>query len=110
MYADDCILFCSGNNWNIMSQKIQPDLDNIQSWCERNRLKISDTKSKVLLLGSIAKLRTVDYTHFLYLGHTCLDFVDRYKYLGITLDKHMNLTNLSTDVKKESPGSIVQTD
>ena len=34
------------------------------------------------------------------IGDTYLDFVDKYKYLGITLDKHMNLTSLIPDVKK----------
>ena len=50
MYADDCILFTSGNNWDNIKERIQPDLDGIQSWCENNRLRLSITKSKTLLL------------------------------------------------------------
>ena len=38
MYADDCILYTSGNYWNRMRQKIQPEKDNIHEWCTVNRL------------------------------------------------------------------------
>ena len=48
MYADDCILYTSGNDWNRMKLKIQPEIDNIYLWCTRNRLKINEAKSKVL--------------------------------------------------------------
>ena len=57
MYAEDCILFNSGNNWNRMFECIQTDLDNVNLWCHRNRLKLSETKSKVLLIGLILKTK-----------------------------------------------------
>ena len=101
MYADDCILFSSGNNWNRMVDQIQIDLDSVDFWCQRNRLKLSESKSKVLLFGSISKLKTVDYSNLLHIGQTHLDFVDKYRYLGVTLDKFMNLTSLVSDVKKK---------
>ena len=99
MYADDCILFCSGNNWSRMIRNVQLDLDNVNSWCQRNRLKLSESKSKVLLFGSLEKLKNVDYTQTVHIGGTYLEFVDRYKYLGVNLDKYMNLTSFLDDVK-----------
>ena len=60
MYADDCILFKSGNNWNLMCDSIQLDLDNINSWCVRNRLKLSakfaNMYLKIVLSVYISKL------------------------------------------------------
>ena len=100
MYADDCILFKSGNNWNLMCDSIQLDLDNINSWCVRNRLKLSESKSKLLHIGSIQKLGLVDRNRNINLGNVPLQFVDRYKYLGIILDKHMDLTSYLSVVKK----------
>ena len=44
-----------------MVGKVQSDLDKIGQWCHRNKLKLSDTKCKVLLLGSINKLKNVDF-------------------------------------------------
>ena len=100
MYADDCILFKTGNNWNTMSNFIQRDLDNIHQWCNRNRLKLSTSKSKCLLFGSKGKLSKVDYTNKLNLSDSPLDFVKSYKYLGITLDNQMELTELLSVVKR----------
>ena len=100
MYADDCILFKSGNNWNHMSDTLQPDINNINDWCKRNRLQLSYKKSKVLLIASRNKLNSVDYTTNITLDNTPLHFVDSYKYLGITIDKHMDLTCLLSAVKK----------
>ena len=106
MYADDCILFNSGNNWPRMSVNVQSELSNVYHWCQRNRLKLSETKSKVLLFGSIGKLKQVDYSYILKLGNTDLDFVPKYKYLGVSLDKHMNLTSLLSDVKRNVSGHL----
>ena len=100
MYADDCVMFRSGNNWSSMADVIQPELDNINSWCKRNWLKLSQNKSKVLLIGSTNKLRLVDYNTMLNLDNTPLSFVESYKYLGITIDKTMDLTGLVSTVKK----------
>ena len=100
IYADDCILFKSGNNWDSMIDLIQPDLDNIVLWCKRNRLKLSQNKSKVLLIGSLNKLRNVDYATMVNLDNVPLNFVECYKYLGITIDKTMDLTKQLSLVKK----------
>ena len=61
MYVDDCILYSSGNNWNRMSQILQPELDKMHAWCTHNRLKLNVKKSKTLIIGSRSKLGRVDY-------------------------------------------------
>ena len=81
---------------------VQMDLDNVNSWCQRNKIKLSESKSKVILFGSKEKLKNVDYTKTVHIGDTYLEFVDRYKYLGVSLDKYMNLTSLLADVKKNT--------
>ena len=83
-----------------MIQKIQPEVDNVHDWCRDNRLKINVSKSKVLLVSSRQKLNQVDFSTKIRLGNISLQFTDKYKYLGVTLDREMNLTNLLSDVKK----------
>ena len=100
MYTDNCILFKTGNNWNNMSITMQTDLGNIEQWCERNRLKLSISKSKCLLFGSRNKLAKIDYNNRLSLSDIPLQFVKSYKYLGISLDSEMTLTDLLSGVKK----------
>ena len=106
MYADDCILFISGNNWERMIDNVQSDLDNVQMWCDRNKLKLSTTKSKTLLFGSVNKLKQIDYSKTLRLSDCDLIYVDRYKYLGIILDQHLTLTPLIADVKRKISGHL----
>ena len=89
-----------------MSVNIQSDLDNVHSWCVRNRLKLSEKKSKTLLFGSISKLKTVDLSKKLKIGPSNLEFVEKYCYLGVTLDRYMNLTNVLSDVKKKVVGQL----
>ena len=100
MYADDCVLYSSGNDWNRMTLKIQPELDNIHEWCEYNRLKLNVDKSKSLTFGSKSKLRKIDQNKHVQISNNLLQNVDKYKYLGVTLNKEMSLTGLLTDVKK----------
>ena len=100
MYADDCILYSSGNDWDRMKQIIQPELDDVIIWCEHNRLRLNVHKSDSLLFGSRSKLGKIDYKNCVKISGTSLKNVDKYKYLGVTLDKEMSLSSLLTDVKK----------
>ena len=100
MYADDCILYSSGNDWNKMILKTQPELDNIQNWCDNKKLRLNVNKSKSLIFGSRNKLGKVDYGKSLNIAGEHLKFVDKYKYLGVSLDKEMTLNSLLADVKK----------
>ena len=100
MYADDCILYTSGNDWNRMIQKIQPELLDVQRWYSANRLKINVNKSKVLPFGSRSKLGKIEHLFKLCFDNFTLTFSNSYKYLGVTLDSEMNLTGLLSDIKK----------
>ena len=75
-------------------------LNSVQKWCVSNRLKINESKSKVLLFASSQKLGTIDFSTQLLLGNSRLKYCDKYKYLGVTLDSEMTLTSLLADTKK----------
>ena len=89
MYADDSILYTSGNEWDRMILKVQLEIDSIQ-----NRLKLNIKNSKTLVYGSRNKSGKIHYTNKLYIDGIALDFVDKYKYLGVTLDKEITLNGL----------------
>ena len=84
-----------------MLEKMQPEIDNIQRWYDNNMLKVNVSKSKVMLLGSRNKLGKIDLSQRLKIGDFCLPFCKKYKYLGVTLDNEMSLTNLLSDTKKK---------
>ena len=100
MYADNCILYTSGIDWNRMRQKVQPEVCNIQRWYHHNRLKINDNKSKVLLFGSGNKLGKIDFSNNISLGNVPLAFTTKYKYLGVILDSEMSFPGFLAETKR----------
>ena len=57
MYADDCILHCTGNNWPQVFNWLQQGLTNFDAWCVRNSMVLNVSKSKCLVVGSRTKLK-----------------------------------------------------
>ena len=106
MYAEDCLIYCVGNNWNLMRPNIENGLQNFHDWCERNMLKLNIKKSKSLLIGSYHKIRSFDFTDKFKLAGQELDFVHTYNYLGIHLEKDMNLIPLLSRLKSRIVNKI----
>ena len=81
MYADDCILYSSGNEWGRMKEIIQPELDDVTVWCEHKRLKLNVNKSDLLIIGYRSKLGKIDHNNSVKISGVPLKNVDKYKYL-----------------------------
>ena len=94
MYTDDCILYCSGNNWPNVFNKLQLGLNNFDTWCVRNSMVLNVPKSKCLAIGSRTKLFRIDYEQKLSVSGTVLEYVRTCCYLGMFLDSEMTLTPL----------------
>ena len=106
MYADDCLIYCLGNNWNLMRPNISNGLDCFNAWCLKNRLKLNVKKSKSLLIGSYQKMGNIDLSEKFVLDGKPLEFVQTYNYLGINLDKGMTLSSLLTKLKSRIVNKI----
>ena len=76
MYADNCLIYCIGNNWELMRPKIQNGLNSFQIWCLKNRLKLNVRKSKSLIIGSSYKLGDIDMDNKMVLNGEVLDFTE----------------------------------
>ena len=100
MYADDCLIYCIGNNWESMRPKLQYGLDSFQNWCLCNRMKLNVCKSKSLIIGTNQKIGNIDIAESFMLNNEGLEFTDTYNYLGKVLDKNMSLTPLLTRLKR----------
>ena len=106
MYADDCVLYCTGNNWDRVHSALQGALTNIAEWFKINALKLNIKKSKCLIISSKPKLRLVDRNMGLKLDNQSLEFVDSHNYLGYYLDSEMSLKSLLSHVKKITTAKI----
>ena len=41
MFADDCVLYYSGNNWNNIHVVLQREFDNFLAWTMKNSLRLN---------------------------------------------------------------------
>ena len=78
MYADDCLIYKIGNNWENMVPEIQAGLDGFQSWCKNNCLKVNIRKSKSLMIGTQHKMLSLVGDNRFTLEEQNLERVDVY--------------------------------
>ena len=106
MYADDCLIYTIGNNWDHMSPKLSDGLQCFETWCVNNSLKLNARKSKALVLGSKPKFLGLKLDNRFTLNGHQLEYTKIYNYLGIILDQHMSLLPLLTRLKNTISSKI----
>ena len=98
LYADDTVLLSSNLDVNGAAQNLQTDLFSLNTWCALiDKLTINIKKTKIMCFGSKNCIKKFHKPNFLLNG-LLLDYVDGFKYLGITLDPQLNY--LSTILQK----------
>ena len=89
LYADDTVLYQSGENCEIARGKLQNSMDKFAKWCSSNALTINTKKTKLMAFGSRSKVKKCNGTSILLNGDK-IKLVPSYKYLGVTLDQTLN--------------------
>ena len=78
MYADDCVLYLSANNWPRLRIKLQEDLDCFEHWGELNNLHLNVKKSKFMIVSNRSKLSRLDDIEPLHLYNHDVNRVTQY--------------------------------
>ena len=91
LFADDGMIYASGDSVSEVQLKLQNCLINISKWYRENRLKINSDKSKVMLVGSKAQLKSLNVDEFIlnYEGMP-LELVENAKYLGMSINSDIS--------------------
>ncbi len=89
IYADDTVIYTSGNTMDEITFKLQTDLNRLLSWLCANKLSINAKKCKSLVI-STPQHRTRTEQLRLFVGNNELEQVKVYKYLGVWLDETLN--------------------
>ena len=91
LFADDAMIYASGDSVSEVQLKLQSCLLNISKWYRENCLKINSDKSKVMLVGSKAQLKSLNVDDFIlkYEG-TPLELVENAKYLGMSINSDIS--------------------
>ena len=102
LYADDTVLYVSGEKVANCVQRIQENLDRFSDWCHLNALKINADKTKVLIFGTQKRVKKVGQIQ-LNIDNKPIQQVPSYKYLGMTLDSSLSYKqHLATTVRTVS--------
>ena len=81
LFADDIVIFADDE---VQLQKL---LDCVHDWCQKWKLKVNIDKTKVVHFRN-KRVKRTDYDF--KMGQESVDIVDRYKYLGVYLNEHLD--------------------
>ena len=90
LYADDTVIYCMNEKFELAEKELQSILDKFTKWCAINALTINTSKTKTMLFGSRNKLKNCQKPE-LFINDEILQNVPTFKYLGINLDQTLSL-------------------
>ena len=93
-YADDIKLLRIGNNLAEMGHLIQQDINKLMTWACHNNLRFNPDKTKAMIFSRKQKLLGKPE---LIVDGRAIEYVDTFKYLGVTFDSKMLWTTHIND-------------
>lgn len=107
LYADDVVIYSSGNCPLTAINNLQSDLDKINQWTIHNKLTINVKKSKYLIVGTPRMLNPVPGDSLsLSLGGKSLERVFNFEYLGVIIDEGLNFEKAANSVYSRTNNKI----
>lgn len=89
IYADDTALLHADENYATLVQKTETGLKNVITWANLNKLHINHSKSFFMIYAPKIKMKNVNLLRIKCENFSILR-VKTFKYLGLTLDEHLN--------------------
>ena len=89
LYAEDTVIYCTGNDSVKVNTRLQNGVDNFTQWCAINQLTINTKKNKVMIFGSRYNIKKTNNVE-INIEDEILQIVPTYKYLGIFMDQNLN--------------------
>ena len=101
IYADDIVIYKSSKDLNSIKSSIESDLSNLHQYFTVNNQYINLSKTKGMIFS---RHRNIDLD--IMLNNTEIEFVNEFKYLGLTIDRKLTFkTHISNIVKKVNQGN-----
>ena len=93
MYADETVLFHSGNVAATIEKSLSEDLDLIGSWLFYNSLFVNVLKTEAMLFGTHPRLSDADFAGVTFKARS-IKRVFEFKCLGVVFDEHISWNSL----------------
>jgi hypothetical protein len=102
LYADDCLVVCSGEDPVSSTKNLEKDLTLYSNWYSQNLLALNASKTEIMTFSN-SKFKPSVLPEVNFMGHK-LPHRNFIKYLGFNLDCNLNMkTHLSMTKKKLFP-------
>ena len=97
LYADDIILIAP------TAENLQQMFDTLNIWCRKWRLTVNPDKTKVIHF----RTSTVPQSAFTFkCGEKDIEYVSSYKYLGLWINEHLNMTKTVKELAKSASRAL----
>ena len=95
MYADDTQVYLSFNQCeqNTALEKIERCISEIRQWMHDNHLKLNDSKTEFMIVGSKHMLRQCDNISCMQIGDSSIHSSDKAKNIGVIIDENLTFVN-----------------
>ena len=94
LYADDLAIMAESE------ENLQCMLNVLENWCKRWRMRVNVNKTKIIHFRTTTQQQS---TYNFHLNGNTIEYVDKYKYLGIIVDEHLDF-NTTASVLAGSAG------
>ncbi len=89
LYADDTALVIRGKNPFVIQDQLNVELSNVARWFDANKLAMNVSKTKLMHFRHSRNIRN-NIELDVHIGDEIIESVSHFKYLGITVDKHLS--------------------
>ena len=89
-FADDTGQWAVSRNIDLAAEHLQRDLDKLERWCAKSRIKLNPEKTKVIMFSKSETAIKAEPALSLY-GYL-LSYYPQIEFLGITFDNRMTFT------------------
>ena len=88
MFADDSLIYVSGQNIHEIQHKLQSAINNAAKWYNRNHLALNEDKTQVMIIHG--HLKEPDIPDPIRINNIAIPFVSSTRYLGVILDSRLD--------------------
>ena len=101
MFADDCVLYSSGQQWLDIHKHLQTGIDMYITWGNEHNLTLNATKTKAMVLCNRAKRDALGSPAPFNAGNSAISFVNNFCYLGCITDHELTMIPAYKDIYRK---------
>ena len=107
-YADDTVVYISGQNVKDISNLLSIDLSSISKWFEENELLMNPKqgKTEALLFGTSKRTKQNIKDFEVYANKSRIPITKEYKYLGVSVNSSLNMTSFFDKCYKKASSRL----